>query len=91
LLPFVDILATEKVPKLFLLKIYIFLSSEILRYFFCKGDQNALKLKSRGSFSRLFSDFQKWTFINVQNSKPFWTFVLTLLLKNTTNILSFIL
>jgi len=38
-------------------------------------------------FLKVFSDSQKWTFINVQNRKPFWTFVLTLLLKNTTKII----
>jgi hypothetical protein len=38
-------------------------------------------------FLKVFSDSQKWTFINVQNPKPFWTFVLILLLKNTTKII----
>ena len=42
-------------------------------------------------FSRLFSDFQKWTFINVQNPFPFWTFVFTLWLRKIPNIFIFIL
>jgi len=32
-------------------------------------------------FLKVFSDSQKWTFINVQNRKTFWTFVFNLLLK----------
>jgi hypothetical protein len=38
-------------------------------------------------FLKVFSDSQKWTFINVQNRKPLWTFVLILLLKKTTKII----
>jgi hypothetical protein len=69
-LTFVDILATEKVPKPFLQKTYEKLSSQIYNYFFCVSEHSHHKPPKKHPFSKLFSGFQKWTFINVQNQKP---------------------
>jgi hypothetical protein len=69
-LTFVAILATEKVPKPFLQKYMKKLSSHFYNYFFCVSEHFHHKVKKKPHFSRLFSDSQKWTFINVQNQKP---------------------
>ena len=61
-----------------------------------RNKKNEQKMKMRAFWSqvifrnfylKVFSVFQKWTFINVQNRFPFWTFVFTLLLKKTTKII----
>jgi hypothetical protein len=70
LLPFVAILATEKVLKFFSLKFNKNLSSRFYNYFFCHSEHNAVKSDYRGSFSRLFLIFSFWTFIFVHFSKP---------------------
>ena len=87
-MPFVDILATQKVPKLFSLIIIKKLASQNYNHYFCESDQYDLKLDLRGSFPRLFSDFRFWTFINVHFSKPKILFRKNMLLKITTNNLN---
>jgi hypothetical protein len=54
------------------------LSSQNKNYFFCEPEHYGLNHPKKPHFSRLFSGFQKWTFINVQNPFPFWTFVFSL-------------
>ena len=53
-------------PKYFS-NIYKILSSRFNNYFFCDPEHKAQNLDFRPPFPRLFWDFRKWTFINVQN------------------------